>query len=238
MFEITALFLAAFAPGAILVMVNRTMKGLKYLLAFSGAYLVAMIFSHLAPGVYVHGGFSAGYWILAGFLIQIVLEFMSHGAEHGHLHHHGRGFPVGVLIGLVLHAFFEGLPFHHGFHDHHGHAHHHHDHGTHLLAGIVIHQIPISIALGSMLLAAGFSKAKALLPLGAFGLAAPAGAVFAGLLSEGFLTQYSFIFDSLVIGVLLHVATTILFETDSSHKVNLLKIIIIVSGMALGVVRF
>jgi len=228
------LFLAAFFPGFVLLSLNKQLKGLRYLLAFSGAYLVSLIFSHLAPGVYIGHGQTAGLWIIVGFLIQIILEFLSHGAEHGHIHHHSKGFPIGVMVGLVLHAFLEGLPFH----EHHGHVHHDHSHGNQLLIGIVIHQIPISIALASMVLASGFSKVNTFIALLVFGLAAPAGALTSNLLNVDFLLVHGYIFDCLVIGVLLHIATTILFETDSSHKVNLIKLGIIVLGLSIGFLEF
>lgn len=235
MIDSIALFLAAFLPGFVLLMLNKQLKGLRYLLAFSGAYLVSLIFTHLAPGVYAAGGTNAGLWIIIGFLIQIILEFMSHGAEHGHVHHHTKGFPIGVMVGLLIHAFLEGLPFH----NHHGHVHDHaHSHDHQLLIGIVIHQIPISIALASMVMSSGFSRISTFLSLIVFGLAAPAGAFFSGMMNVSFIEQYGYIFDCLVIGVLLHIATTILFETDSSHRVNLIKLGIIAAGLSVGFVEF
>lgn len=225
------LFLAAFLPGLILLLLNKQLKGLRYLLAFSGAYLVSLIFTHLVPGVYNGHSETAGLWIIVGFLLQIMLEFLSHGAEHGHVHHHSKGFPIGVMVGLVLHAFLEGLPFH----EHHGHD---HGHGSQLLIGIVIHQIPISIALASMVLSSGFSRMSTFFALLTFGLAAPAGALISNLLNVDFLVVHGYVFDCLVIGVLLHIATTILFETDSSHKVNLIKLGIIVLGLSIGFLEF
>ena len=63
--------------------------------------------------------------------------------------------PYALLIGISLHAFFEGMPFAHQFHAHaHGHTH------DALLVGIIIHKVPIAIALMGLFLSAGLSKTK------------------------------------------------------------------------------
>src|SRR5438034_553385 len=50
-----------------------------------------------------------GSLILAGFFVQIALDYFSRGLEHGHAHHlHGR-LPVGMMAGLCLHAFLEAI---------------------------------------------------------------------------------------------------------------------------------
>ena len=35
---------------------------------------------------------------------------------------------------------------------------------------------------------------------------------------------------AIVVGMFLHISTTILFETDESHKFNLAKLLLIISG--------
>jgi hypothetical protein len=37
-----------------------------------------------------------------------------------------------------------------------------------------------------------------------------------------------------LVGILLHVSTTILFESESGHKFNLMKFVIILAGIALA----
>src|SRR3954465_6592914 len=61
---------------------------LKMLLSFSGAYLFGLTVMHLIPEVYESGGNRIGIYIFAGFFIQIILEFLSEGIEHGHIHIH------------------------------------------------------------------------------------------------------------------------------------------------------
>src|SRR6187401_3647826 len=86
---------------------------LKLLLAFSGAYLFALAILHLMPEVYAGNDSRVGWFILAGFFIQILLETFSEGIEHGHIHihkKHSSSFPLALMAGLCLHSFLEGMP--------------------------------------------------------------------------------------------------------------------------------
>ena len=82
-------------------------------------------------------------WVLVGFFIQLLLEQLSGGVEHGHIHapHNATGkFAISVMLGLCVHAFLEGIPLTH-FTEYAGsaHAHHGHEH-NHLLYGIILHK--------------------------------------------------------------------------------------------------
>src|SRR5262245_10511867 len=86
---------------------------LKLLLAFSGAYLFALCVLHLIPETYESGSGKIGYFILAGFILQLLLEFFSEGIEHGHVHihqTHQHAFPFTIIFSLSLHSFLEGMP--------------------------------------------------------------------------------------------------------------------------------
>ncbi len=62
-------------------------EGFKLLLAFSGAFLLALTIFELFPEAYVGtDSKTVGVFIMAGILLQIFLEFFSKGAEHGHVH--------------------------------------------------------------------------------------------------------------------------------------------------------
>ena len=75
----------------------------KLLLAFSGAYLLSVTVLELLPDVYSHEGKSIGVFILLGLLLQIVLEFLSKGVEHGHIHHHEEKAYFGLLVRVLRH---------------------------------------------------------------------------------------------------------------------------------------
>lgn len=135
--------------GVILVLLIKPNKNLtRLLLAFSGAYLLSVTVLHLLPEVYtVDANFTiSGIFILAGIILQSILESFSKGAEHGHIHIHtdGKKFPLLLFVSLCIHAFSEGLPIHSA--------------DQNLLWAILVHKIPIAIVLTSFLLQAKYSK--------------------------------------------------------------------------------
>ena len=69
-------------------------KGMKLILAFSGAFLLGVLVLEMLPHVYQSDNHQTGIWILLGIILQILLEFFSKGAEHGHTHYHAnQGLP-------------------------------------------------------------------------------------------------------------------------------------------------
>ena len=214
---------------------------LKLLIAFSGAYLLSITALHLLPEVFTPEVFTGddqgayfGSFILVGFFIQVMLEYLSGGIEHGHAHtHRSAGLPIGLMTGLCLHAFLEGMPLGGGDagHSHHGHE-HSHSHGLEpLLLGIVLHKYPVAMVFLAMLLNSGLGKAKAFGLLTVFAAMAPLGALLSGVEMFG---QYKRESLAIVIGIFLHVSTTILFESSEDHRFNAYKMMAIVAGIALA----
>ena len=212
---------------------------LKLLIAFSGAYLLSITALHLLPEVFTGDDRGAyfGSFVLVGFFMQVMLEYLSGGIEHGHAHtHRSAGLPVGLMIGLCLHAFLEGMPLGGGDagHSHHGHSHHgdSHSHGLEpLLLGIVLHKYPVAMVFLAMLLNSGMAKAKAFGLLAVFAAMAPLGTLLSGVEMVG---QYNRESLAIVIGIFLHVSTTILFESSEGHRFNAYKMMAIAAGLALS----
>ena len=211
---------------------------LKLLIAFSGAYLLSITALHLLPEVFTGDDRGAyfGAFILVGFFIQVMLEYLSGGIEHGHAHtHRSPGLPVGLMIGLCLHAFLEGMPLGGGDgHSHHGHSHHGHSHShglEPLLLGIVLHKYPVAMVFLAMLLNSGMAKAKAFGLLAVFAAMAPLGTLLSGVEMVG---QYNRESLAIVIGIFLHVSTTILYESSEGHRFNAYKMMAIAAGLALS----
>ncbi len=204
----------------------------KLLNAFTGAYLLSLTMLHLLPELYHLGGANAertqlflGTLILAGFFTQVALDFISMGVEHGHSHHLHGAMPVGVVAGLCLHALVEAMAL--------GDSHSHYDVGSRklLLLSIVLHNFPVSIALLGMLLQTGMKKGSALAFLGLFAAMAPLGLVIS---SHTALGNYSRELMAFVIGIFMHISTTILFESSDVHRFNVAKLAAIVVGTVLG----
>ncbi|WP_111708421.1 ZIP family metal transporter [Lutibacter citreus] len=196
-------------------------KSVQLLLAFSGAYLLSITILHLLPEVYIDGKSNIGLFIILGLLLQLILDFFSKGAEHGHMHiEENMTFPWALFLSLGIHAFMEGIPLAHN---------HHHDH---LLWAIVVHKIPISIILATLFVKSNISRKYAVLFLVIFSLMSPLGS----LAGENIpiLTTYKKEITAIIIGIFLHISTIILFETSKDHKFNLLKFIAILVGMVVA----
>ncbi|MEM9050602.1 MAG: ZIP family metal transporter [Bacteroidota bacterium] len=215
---------------------GRLTRDVKVLLAFSGAYLFALAIMHLLPEIYIHLGHEAGYYVLGGFIIQMVMDYFSRGVEHGHVHHHlgdKMTFPLSLFISLILHSIIEGLPLGGGFD---------HSHGGHqfetesLLVGLAIHKIPEAIALAAILYHVFAKKKKVMVYVGIYALATPLG-MFLGhtILAESAMdvTRVYSIILSLAVGIFLHVSTTIIFEADEDHRLSWRKALAIVLGLSL-----
>ncbi len=210
-------------------------NNLRLILAFSGAFLLGITVLHLMPTVYVQQHERAGLWILLGFFIQLALEQLSTGVEHGHVHTHAhasKGFAIQVMLGLCLHAFLEGMPLsgYEGIHETELHAHSH----NHLLYGVVLHKAPAAFALVVLLLSSQFRRQVVIVCLLCFAAMSPAGAMLTQLIHVNHAT-FSVLL-AIVIGSFLHIATTILFESGESrqHHVSRKKLIAIVAGIGLS----
>jgi zinc transporter ZupT len=202
---------------------------LKPLNAFTGAFLLSLTFLHLLPETYEHSGQRAwiiGVLILGGFYLQVALDTISQGIEHGHAHKHEHsGASIGILAGLCVHAFVEATAL--------GRPDSYHDPKTRrlLLWSIVVHNYPVSIALLGMLLHSGIKRSSALAGLSLFAVMAPLGLLVSG---HTFLARHSHELMAIVIGIFMHIATTILFEAEEGHKLQRLKMVAIVTGTVLG----
>lgn len=235
------LSLPVLITGFIFLSLKIKTQNLRFLLAFSAAYLFSISVTHLLPECYEGTNTkSIGLFILVGFFIQIFLEYFSTGIEHGHTHAHSHScekhLPLGMIIGLYLHSLLEGLPIYQsGIIETHSQA----VLSTQesLVFGITIHNIPIAIAFVTLLLEHKTSKLKTVLLLLGFALMAPLGCLISYVLNsvgvqnyDGFL-KLSF---AVVIGIFLHISTAIMFETGENHKYNLAKIMSMIAGVFLA----
>lgn len=192
----------------------------KLLLSFSGAFLLALTLFDLLPEVYEHlEGKQTGLFIMSGILFQIILEFFSKGAEHGHIHIHKNetAFPWLLFISLCIHSFLEGFPIHQ-----------HND----MVYGVLVHKIPIAALMTSYLLQSSFSKVQIVLFLVVFASMTPLGTLISNTveLVEG----YVYYINAIVIGIFFHISTIILFESSEGHKFNLSKLVVIVLGVVVA----
>lgn len=205
-------------------------KLIKFMLAFSGGFLLAMAFVHFLPELYEsEQPVRIGLFILVGFLIQLFLEYFSGGIEHGHIHvHHNHKIPWALFISLSVHSFIEGIPISSG--DSHSHL-----SGQSLLLGILFHQTPVAIALMTLLKTSKISSFKSWIILMLFGIMTPLGLVFGWLFNIETENSYMSYLLAIVVGMFLHISTTIIFESSENHKFNFVKLISIIVGVILAI---
>ena len=230
--QLLLLFSAAFFGGtSVFLFKGDKHKTLKLILAFSGAYLFGITVLHLIPDAYHENDSYVGIFILGGFLFQVILELFSDGIEHGHMHKPEDGhymFPLGIMISLCLHAFLEGMPLAQGYQNQ-------------LVFGIALHHIPAAFALGSVFLANKISKQKTTFFIFLFAIMAPAGYLLSYFLSSGSIFNLQHYFNRImgvVIGIFLHISTTILFEQNSDHKFNMRKMVAVLFGIGFALAGF
>lgn len=193
---------------------------IKLGLAFSGAFLLAVILFELFPEIYEHQDpKKMGLFIMLGILLQIILEFFSKGAEHGHVHldENSTSIPWMLFISLSIHSILEGIPVV--------------EHES-LLYGIVVHKITVALILSIFLLKTRIKFLHAFLIMAIFSVMTPLGSFIFSEVVISDLTADAL--TALVIGVLLHIATVILFESSEGHSFNLRKIVVILFGIAIA----
>ena len=213
------LFSVLLGFGVALFLKPNNKTNLKLLLAFSGSFLLSLTVINLLPEIYESQNSKIGIFIMIGILFQIILEFFSKGAEHGHVHGHDKitKMPWTLFISLCIHALLEGFP-----------VGHHHD----LAIGIAIHHFPIAIILTTFFLGAQLNKVVLFIFMLSFAIMTPLGT----LISDSFpvLNQYYTEITAVVIGILFHISSTIIFESSEGHKFNIAKISMIIFGIGLA----
>lgn len=201
-------------------------KNIKLVLAFSGSFLLSITVLHLLPELYEahqhdehHHTGAVGLYIMLGIVFQIVLEFFSKGAEHGHVHgsDSSRHMPWILFVSLCLHALFEGMP-----------VSHHHD----LSWGIGIHHFPIAIILTTFFMNSGLPKKIIIGFMIGFAMMTPLGTILSERLP--LLMEFHTEITAIVVGILFHISSTIIFETNEGHKFNFLKLSVILFGLLLA----
>lgn len=205
--------------GFVVLFKPKKQEGLRLLLAFSGAFLLALTLFELLPTIYTHSeAKTMGIFVMLGILVQVFLESFSKGAEHGHVHIDiKRGFPWSLFISLSVHALLEGLPI----------AEH-----TTIIYGILVHKIPIALILGIFLINSKMKLIHSFLFMLFFALMTPLGTYLAS--NSHFISNYYIPLTAVVIGVFLHISTVILFESSEGHKFTVRKLSVIILGVLIA----
>lgn len=222
--------------GTIALKIKINQINLRLLLAFSAAYLFTLSIIHLLPEAFAFGNVKQmGLFIVLGFCLQLLIDTFSTGIEHGHVHLHNttckQHLPYGIIVGLLLHSFLEGLPIY-NLNDNQTSTINHQ-----LILGLALHNIPITIAFVSLLKEHEPKNSKKWFLLLIFSSMTPLGYLSSYALQTFGLNNYqsySQIAFAVVIGIFLHISTAILFETSEHHKYNKTKVVMMAGGIILA----
>lgn len=232
------LFLATVIGGSFPIWKRKWFEtNLRYLLAFSAAFLLSITFLHLVPESFEDIGNSAGILIIVGFFAQHFFQKFTHGMEHGHVHsfdeHHHSSLAMPILLGLSIHAFSEGIPL--------GISYTAMGALPSLFLAIALHKLPESMLIISLFYAHSQSKKNTIGILILFSLITPFSCLITYYLGNhfefiSFLTLYLL---PVISGIFIHISTTIFFESGTkAHEMTFRKWILILAGIALGLLSF
>lgn len=234
-FNISVLLVSAIFGGLLSLKFRKSEKfSFRMVLTFAGAYLFAITVTHVIPELFTSTSapLKIGIFVLAGFYVQQLLEYLTSGVEHGHMHHphgehkHNLGMAISLLVGLSIHSFLEGSLLGHP-------AETANDSTFPLLMGIVLHKIPAAFAMMTVLLCQYKSIKWPMIYLVVFAFASPLGVFFSETVELG--QEAGEILFALVSGSFLHISTTIVFEGDASHKFNIRRIGISILGAVVAI---
>jgi zinc transporter ZupT len=234
------LLISALVGGGYALWKNNTDElQVKNILVFAGSYLFSVTLVHILPELFEasESHLKIGIFILAGFFFQQLLEYFTHGVEHGHTHvHHDEKehsvfSGVSLMLALCIHAFLEGTILSNPLSTPVGQS------SSTLLLGIVLHKLPAALALMTVLSCQYKEKKTQYVLLIVFSLASPFGILIGQNISGlSFLnTSAVLMLFAFVAGNFLHISTTIFIESRPEHHWNTKKLIISLFGASMAV---
>ena len=194
----------------------------KNLLIFSAGFLITICLNEVFPEVYHSENHNIGIWVIGGVLLQLLLENLTKGFEHGHFHHHSEHgiLPIALMLGMFIHAFIEGIPLGNET-----------DIFSPYLMGILLHNLPISFILGAFLIKNGKFSGTSWVIITIFALASPLGMLLGNFIDA----EVKSYFLALVGGIFLHISSVIIFESNKNHNIDWQKISMVVLGVVVAI---
>lgn len=197
---------------------------LAFLVAFGGGFMLAVAVLEMMPTAFdLNGGLAA---VLIGYLVvhltQHILTPHFHFGEETHSEEMvSRNVGTFALVGLMPHAFFDGVAISSGFMTSHS-------LGILIFGAVILHKVPEGVSLASVMVASGNTGKKAIIAVVSIAVATVLGAIITP--AAPLLAEYGL---ALAAGVTLYVAASNLIpESQDEHG------LFVPSGVFLGVVAF
>lgn len=202
-------------------------RALALLLSFSAGVLLGAVFFHMLPETGKVLEDDIGWPILAGFLLIFVMErfVFVHACEERECDIHHMGIPA--FLGISLHSLLDGLALGAGLMLP--------QLGPVVLLAVLIHKMPDSISISSILLSAGWDRRRVARLSLLFSLTTPLGALFAYLFFRALSDQNIAIAIGISAGTFLAIATAdILPQVHRIEERNPLTLMFLVFGLAVS----
>lgn len=178
---------------------RRASHSLNLLVAFGAGFMLAVAVLEMLPGAVTTPG--GAVVVLLGYLaVHLTQHTLTPHFHFGEETHHeamvSRGIGIWALIGLLPHAFFDGVAIAGGVLVSP-------EMGLLIFTAVILHKIPTGLSLASVMLASGNSSSRAMLAVTAVSLATVVGAVITPAFQ--FLARHGL---GIAAGVLIYVAAS------------------------------
>jgi len=206
--EVTSLLFALAAAAGNLVgafavvrQERRSLALIEISLAFGAGFMLALVLIGVLPVVFAAtetASATAGLLVLLGYVLVHVAQHVITPHFHFGVETHTVGPSAGysALVGLTLHAFFDGVAIASGFLVSRG-------LGIAFFLGVMLHKLPEGVTVSSIMLASGLGRRRALASGAILGVATILGALVTDAVAP--LARYGL---ALAAGVTLYVAAS------------------------------
>jgi zinc and cadmium transporter len=213
--------------GFLPLMRALSQRALALLLSFSAGILLGAVFFHMLPEVGNVLGENVGVPVLAGFLLIFVMErfVFVHACEEHDCDIHQMGMPA--FLGISLHSLLDGIALGAGLILP--------QLGPVVLLAVIIHKMPDSMSISSILLSSGWDRNNVGKLNLLFSLTTPIGAVLAFLCFRVLSPENVAVAIGLSAGTFLAIATAdILPHVHRIEQRNPMTLVFLAVGLAVS----
>jgi zinc and cadmium transporter len=202
-------------------------KALALFLSFSAGVLLGAVFFHMLPETGRILAESMGWPILSGFLLIFIMErfVFVHACEEHECDIHQMGIPA--FLGISLHSLLDGMALGAGLILP--------QLGPVVLLAVIIHKMPDSMSISSILLAAGWNRRKVAILALLFSLTTPIGAMITFIFFRSLAPEHVAIAIGISAGTFLAIATAdILPQVHRIEQRNPATLVFLLAGLTVS----
>jgi len=226
-FYLPTVMFVSLLGGFLPLMRDLSQRALALLLSFSAGVLLGAVFFHMLPATGRVLNEAVGWPILSGFLLIFVMErfVFVHACEEHACDIHQMGLPA--FLGISLHSLLDGIALGAGLILP--------QLGPVVLLAVIIHKMPDSMSISSILLAAGWDRRKISWLNLLFSLTTPVGALIAFLFFRSLSPGHVAVAIGISAGTFLAIATAdILPQVHRIEQRNPMTLIFLAIGLMIS----